>query len=107
MRLLLRRLRDDDPRSHKQKEFQHASALLYLLEIFVRNHTVSPTDAVDMIMLTPTRRLEWLREQRDISVAHEAIDQLLKRYEEFLKRTDESEEQLVQRSRIKVRAATS
>ncbi len=50
-----------------------------------------------MIMLTPTRRLEWLREQRDISVAHEAIDQLLKRYEEFLKRTDESEEQLVQR----------
>jgi predicted nucleotidyltransferase len=73
------------------------SALLYLLAVFARNHTVSPTDAVDMIMLTPIRRLEWLRTQGHISEAHAAIDHLLERYEEFLKRTDESEQQLVQR----------
>ncbi|MBI3474278.1 MAG: hypothetical protein HY010_00975, partial [Acidobacteria bacterium] len=36
------------------------SALLYLLAVYGREQTVSPTDALAMIGLTPTERLEWL-----------------------------------------------
>jgi predicted nucleotidyltransferase len=71
------------------------SGLLYLMAIFVQKKTVSPTDAVNMIDLTPTQRLEWLLKQPDLSKAHSTIQKLIAQYEEFLSRTDEPEKQLV------------
>jgi len=73
------------------------SGLLYLMAVFVHNETVSPTDAVKMINLTPTQRLEWLRSQPHLKPAHSTIERLIARYEEFLGHTDEPEEQLVER----------
>lgn len=81
------------------------SALLYLLAVFARNGTVSPTDAVEMIGLSPTARLEWLLQQNDCSDAHPAIQELIGRYEEFLQRTDEAEEKLVLRFMDKEQSA--
>src|SRR5713226_3280643 len=58
------------------------SALLYLLAVFARDKTVSPTDAVNMIALTPTGRLEWLATQSHTSEAHSSVISLLGCYEE-------------------------
>lgn len=73
------------------------SALLYLLAVFTRNKTVGPNDAVSMIALTPTERLEWLATEPHFAEAHPSITELLRAYEEFLSRTDESEGRLVER----------
>jgi predicted nucleotidyltransferase len=73
------------------------SGLLYLMAVFVQKKTVSPTDAVNMIDLTPTQRLEWLLKQSYLSKAHDTIQRLIAQYEEFLRRTDEPEKQLVSR----------
>jgi predicted nucleotidyltransferase len=73
------------------------SALLYLLAIFLKNATVSPTDAVHMISLQPTQRLDWLASQPELDDARLAMEKLIGRYEEFLANTDASEEELVVR----------
>jgi len=73
------------------------SALLYLLAIFGRKGTVSPDDIVQMTKLSPTARLEWLLSQRDFDRAHEAIGQLLRRYESFLEATNIPESELVKK----------
>ncbi len=72
------------------------SALFYLLAIYSKQHTVGPNDAVAMIGLTPTLRLEWLLAQADLASAHAKVEKLLTFYEEFLKVTDASEKDLVQ-----------
>ncbi|CAO4179754.1 Polymerase nucleotidyl transferase domain-containing protein [Methylorubrum aminovorans] len=71
------------------------SALIYLLVIYQREGTVSPTNALAMTQLTPTQRLEWLLEQSDTKPAHEPITKLLKQYDEFLGKTDYPEPELV------------
>ncbi len=73
------------------------SALLYLLVLFLRKRTVSPDDIVEMIALTPTERLEWLALQAEASNAGPQIEELLSLYEEFLSRTDASEDELIRR----------
>jgi len=73
------------------------SGLLYLLHVYARNGTVTPKDARDMAALTPTERIEFLREQADVSDAHAALDNLLSAYEEFLDSTDMAEPELVSR----------
>jgi predicted nucleotidyltransferase len=73
------------------------SALLYLLAVFSEKHTVSPTDAVEMIKLTPTLRLEWIIGQKQLAAAHSRVSQLLECYENFLSGTDAAEEVLVDR----------
>jgi predicted nucleotidyltransferase len=72
------------------------SALLYLLAVFTKNSTVSPTDAKHMISLTPTGRLEWLLKQPHCKKAHQAIRMLIKQYEAFLSKTDAPESKLVE-----------
>lgn len=72
------------------------SALLYLLAVFTRNKTVSPTDAKNMISFTPTARLEWLLEQPHCKKAHQAIRNLITQYEAFLSKTDSPEKKLVE-----------
>ncbi len=73
------------------------SGLLYLLAIYRSQRTVSPTDAMDMINLTPTQRLEWLLARRNLAHAHCAINKLLQQYERFLKTTNAEEKELIRR----------
>jgi hypothetical protein len=73
------------------------SALIYLLAIYGREQTVSPTDALTMIGHTPTERLEWLLDQPSLSHAHGKVNDLLAQYEEFLSATNANEEELIRR----------
>ncbi len=73
------------------------SALLYLLAVFTVRETVSPADAVEMIQLTPTERLEWLLLQDFAAPASGTIKELLAQYEEFLSVTNAKEDQLIER----------
>ena len=73
------------------------SALLYLLAVYGRQSSVAPLDALAMIRLTPTQRLEWLLAQSDLADAHAAIKKLLDQYEHFLQTTNAEEKELVSR----------
>lgn len=71
------------------------SALLYLLAVYGRQQTVSPSDALAMTRLSPTQRLESLLRQADLARAHDTISKLLDQYERFLETTNASEKVLV------------
>jgi predicted nucleotidyltransferase len=73
------------------------SALLYLLVLHLRNRTVSPENIFSMVALTPTERIEWLTRQSEVAQARSKLEELLGLYEEFLVRTDASEDELVER----------
>lgn len=73
------------------------SAILYLLAIFRLNKTVSPADALSMIRLTPTERLDWLKDQPHLLDSHEKIGKLIAHYERFLSTTNGDENELVRR----------
>jgi hypothetical protein len=57
------------------------SAVLYLLAIYDQQKSVHPQDALNMIALTPTGRLEWLRDQNSLTDARNTIEKLLEHYE--------------------------
>jgi predicted nucleotidyltransferase len=71
------------------------SGLLYLLAVFSKNGTVTPTDVASMIGVTPTQRLEWMIAQPELTGAKNTIGKLMDGYERFLARTDASEDELV------------
>jgi predicted nucleotidyltransferase len=73
------------------------SALLYLLAVYRLQGTVSPPDAIAMINMTPTGRLQWLLDQSELNSAHAALCTLLERYEVFLQATNAEESQLIRR----------
>jgi hypothetical protein len=73
------------------------SALLYLLAVFRRQKTVSPEDALGMIELTPTKRLEWMLKQSFLTDAHPTVTKLLAQYERFLDATNAPEQELIGR----------
>jgi hypothetical protein len=73
------------------------SAILYLLAVHGRWKTVRPADALDMIEMTPTQRLEWLRDQPFLATARTTVVRLLEQYERFLATTSAKEEELIQR----------
>ncbi len=73
------------------------SALLYLLSVFSKAHTVSPTDAIQMVSLTPTQRLEWILLQSELADAHEKTRQIIAQYEQFLTQTAIPERELIDR----------
>lgn len=62
------------------------SGLVYLLWVSKKHSTVTPANAREMVSLTPTQRLEWLRGQDDSLGA--LINPLLADYETFLAVTD-------------------
>jgi hypothetical protein len=73
------------------------SALLYLLTIFVTQHTVHPRDAVSMAKISPTQRLDWLISQETLSnKARKTVRDLLEHYEKFLEATDRPESELME-----------
>jgi hypothetical protein len=71
------------------------SALLYLLAVFDLNRTVSPSDAITMIGMTPTDRLRWILDQPKLRDAHGTILNLLGKYELFLETTNVAEIELI------------
>lgn len=71
------------------------SGLLFLLTIFSKNKTVSPADASTMVLMSPTERLEWMLAQPEAVNAANLVRRLLDYYEDFLKNTDEREDDLV------------
>lgn len=73
------------------------SAILYLITIYSQNHSIHPSDARTMTELTPTQRLEWLRDQPFIAESRTILDNLLEQYERFLETTNASEEELINR----------
>lgn len=73
------------------------SALLYLLAVYGRKQTVSPTDALEMVYMTPTERIEWLLDQRSLAGAHRKVRKLLGQYDRFLEATNFAEVELVVR----------
>lgn len=88
-------------RSLKNYKLKHSrlltcySGLLYLLAVFSKNGSVSPTEAASMISLSPTQRLEWLLVQPELAAARQTIEKLIEVYERFLANTDASENELV------------
>ena len=73
------------------------SALLYLLAVYGSKQTVSPADAVVMIRMTPTERLQWLLDQSHLTNAHGIIRKLLDHYEHFLVATNVDEKEFIGR----------
>jgi hypothetical protein len=70
------------------------SAILYLIAKYSETGSVHPSDARTMIELTPTQRLEWLRDQPSVSDSNEILDKILAQYERFLETTNTAEDQL-------------
>jgi predicted nucleotidyltransferase len=73
------------------------SGLLFLLAVFGEKGTVNPDDAVKMVELTPTERLEWLIRNHSCSNSRPKVELLLQHYENFLKNTETSESELISR----------
>lgn len=73
------------------------SAILYLLAVYVEYASVTPENARHMVSLTPTERIEWLLTNSRWAPARPALNELLLRYEEFLRKTDAPEPEIVQK----------
>jgi len=71
------------------------SAILYLLAAYDQQQTVSPGDAMAMIGLTPTERLDWLLDQPRFAHAHAKVRELLAQYESFLLTTNADQGEIV------------
>jgi len=80
------------------------SALLYLLAVYEHKKSVDRSDALTMVKLTPTERLEWLCEQSFLNAAKQTIDQLLEQYAVFLETTNSNEDDLIERFMDKERS---
>ena len=73
------------------------SALLYLLGCYALGNTVSPTDAAQMVTLSPTERLTWILDQKAFSDAHDRVRSVLASYARFLEGTDAAEKTMIER----------
>ena len=80
------------------------SALLYLLAFYRMANTVTPDDALAMSQLTPTARLEWLLQQKSLDSSHTIIREILQQYDQFLERTNVTENTLLQQFHDKERS---
>jgi predicted nucleotidyltransferase len=72
------------------------SALLYLLDVFKNNGTVTPDDALAMVTLSPTARIEEIRSKANSKITGKCLDVLLDKYDNFLKVTDVPESDLIE-----------
>ncbi len=71
------------------------TALLYLLSVHKTTGTVTKADAMAMIELTPTKRVEWLRTNGEPGWGP-SVNQVLDCYDKFLGVTDRPEAELVE-----------
>jgi len=70
------------------------SSILYLLAAYKKRGTVTADDAFNMFSLEPTRRIEHLIQDDEISLARSALQMALEQYEAFLSTTNIPEQQL-------------
>lgn len=82
------------------------SAILFLLAIHRRNATVTPADAIRMIALTPTERLEWLANETEDKSGRTVANDLLRKYNAFLLTTRSGKELLKRDFADRTKAAT-
>lgn len=73
------------------------SALLLLMDIWNRKGTVSPSDASAVVSLTPTERIERLLSTSTSEDVSGSLSKLLDHYDGFLKYTEDTEQELLQR----------
>lgn len=69
------------------------SAIIYLAQVYKERETVSPQEAKEMVAMSPSERLEWLRPK--IPGNENKVNDLLARYEDFLQKTDSDKESLI------------
>lgn len=72
----------------------------------MRNNAVGPRDALEMIKMTPTQRLEWLIGQHDLRRARDTVVKLLEQYERFLETVNVPKGELVELFLDKPKART-
>ncbi len=72
------------------------SALVYLMAVMAEGGTVSQKDAMDMVSLSPTESLEWLKNQKKFRNKSDQIDTIISLYKTFLERTDASKDKLIE-----------
>jgi hypothetical protein len=77
------------------------SALLYLLAVYNSQKSVTPADAIAMTKLTPTERLEWLRDNPDLKGARNIVEKLLSQYDRFLETTNFKEDDLIRKFMVR------
>src|SRR3954452_19115861 len=73
------------------------SALLFLLNTYVKNHTVTIPDAQVMVSLAPIERMQSVARNTDNAELIGVIRDLLECYERFLAVTNGPEEDLIER----------
>ena len=71
------------------------SAIAYLLEIYQKNQTVAPVNALEMISSTPTERLKWLKSENEKVEVVESAEKCLELYGQFLERTNADKGKLI------------
>jgi len=79
------------------------SAILWLLDEYNQNHTVTPQSALEMTRCTPTERLEQLAK---VPTFEQPVRELLASYEIFLEETNASEPSLTARFMDKTQASS-
>ncbi|MDT3775969.1 nucleotidyltransferase domain-containing protein [Nitrospira sp. MA-1] len=72
------------------------SALVYLMAVMAEQGTVSQDDAKEMVFLSPTERLEWLKNQTKFGDKSGQVDEIISLYETFLERTDAPKGKLIE-----------
>jgi len=72
------------------------SALVYLMAVMAEQGTVSQKDAEDMVSLSPTERLEWLKNQTKFEDKSDQVNAIIFLYEKFLKRTNAPKDKLIE-----------
>lgn len=72
------------------------SALVYLMAVMDERRTVSHNDAMHMVSLSPTERLEWLKNQTKFLNQSGQVDKILSLYRTFLERTDAPKDELIE-----------
>ncbi|HEU5350067.1 MAG TPA: hypothetical protein VFU55_00605 [Terracidiphilus sp.] len=71
------------------------SALLFLLDVYVKKNTVTVADAREMVSLTPTNRIRAVRDNSTNERLTHTTSELLELYEQFLSVTNSSERDLL------------
>lgn len=72
------------------------SAIIYLIATYAKNETVHPGNVKEMVLMSPTQRLENLvNDQALLPSVRSAIVNLLTKYSEFLAEVDRPEEELI------------
>lgn len=72
------------------------SALVYLMAVMAERGTVSQNDAKQMVSLSPTERLEWLKNQAKFADKSSQVDEIISLYRRFLERTDAPKDKLIE-----------